>query len=146
MADVTFKLDDKEFSAKLNKLTTCLDDFSKPLKKSAEELNDFYSNDVFESQGKDLGEKWKPLAPSTILARQMRKGYYKQPPITTNKILVWTGKLKSSFKSEVSRLKLRIFNIDNRFPFLQPDRPMLGINKKVETIVMDNLTEHLTIK
>ena len=59
-----------------------------------------YSKETFTSEGKP--EPWKPLAPSTVRARQKRQGYYKQAPSGTPKILHWTGKLENSNKKTIT--------------------------------------------
>ncbi len=56
----------------------------------------------FSSQGKRLGNPWRPLAPSTVKARARRWGYYRRPSAagvgSTRPILTWSARLRKSFR------------------------------------------------
>lgn len=55
------------------------------------------SDSLFKAQGTNVEKnpKWKNLAPSTVKARQMGWGYYKNKPSNPG-ILRWTGKMQES--------------------------------------------------
>lgn len=57
---------------------------------------------MFETQGVRGGAAWQSLAPSTVLARQRRTGYYGRRQATggvgpSSPVLVWSGRLRRSF-------------------------------------------------
>ena len=58
-----------------------------------------------------------------------RRGHYRNTPIATNKILIWTGALKNGFKKKVERMRLTISNNVKYFKYNQKTRAMLGINR-----------------
>ena len=56
----------------------------------------------FKTQGVQSGSRWAVLAPTTVLARTKRTGYYGQRSPTagagpTSPVLVWSGRLRRSF-------------------------------------------------
>lgn len=56
----------------------------------------------FKTQGVHSGSRWAVLAPTTVLARTKRTGYYGQRSPTggagpTSPVLVWSGRLRRSF-------------------------------------------------
>jgi len=133
---------------KINRMQTTLKSYKQPLEAAGGELVSYFGTEPFKTQGRELGEPWKAHSASTILARQMRRGYYAQAPVETNKILVWTGRMRAGFKKEAQNLKLRIFNTNENFKWNQPNRPMLGITDRVIKTVMTKLTDfiNLTLK
>lgn len=56
----------------------------------------------FATQGLQGGTPWAALKPRTVLMRTKRLGYYKQAPLggagPTSPVLVWTGRLRGSFR------------------------------------------------
>lgn len=81
---------DEELQRKLMRAGVAITSFASELKRSGQFLQDFYSNDVFQTAGSAIGERWAPLNPATIA----RKG--------NNRILVDTGKMKGAFKFKAS--------------------------------------------
>ena len=77
------------------------------------------------------------------MARRNRSGHYAKPPVTTGKILLWTGELKKGFTRKVERLRLTITNKVDYFKYNQGKRPMLGINNKVIEITMKHVGKYL---
>lgn len=141
---LSFTLNDTQVNKTLSDLAKGVKNFSKPFKKSAEKLLPFFSEGVFESQGKAVGESWRRLAESTLRARAARSGYYKRPPITTGKILIWTGRLKGGFKSEINPAHLRIFNVTPYFKYHQMgQRRMLAINSFVIEAVTREFNKYI---
>jgi hypothetical protein len=93
---------DKELSRVLLGVSTNLKDFTQPLHDSADYLKRTFSKDVFETEGRAIGEKWKRLSPATVAAKA-RKGQY-------GGILVATGLMQRSFQTIVSSDQAVIFN------------------------------------
>ena len=120
-----------------------LKSFQTPFTKAGDDLLGFFGGKVFDSQGSEMGMRWKPLAPSTLAARAKMSGYYANPPVERNKILVWTGRLRKGFRKAVSRTRLVIDNPDKKFAWNQSSRPMMGINKRVITIVIDKMEQYI---
>lgn len=139
---INFKLDDRAVKAKLNTIEKALYNPKKPLKDTETELMEYFGETVFNRQGDP--KPWKPLAPSTMLARSKGWGYYANSPQQRGKTLVWTGNLRKSFKSKLGRLKLTIGNTASYFRKHQlgedgtPKRQILSASKPVENIVLKN--------
>lgn len=141
--NVSIRQDGKKVRNKLKVLTNGLHDFKEPLKRTGEDLVKLYGDDNFDKQGQLIGKPWRKLSSTTLLARSQRRGHYKNDPISTDKILVWTGKLKSGFRKKVSRIKLVIDNTVEYFEFNQKKRPMLGVNRNVLAIISKNFTKYI---
>lgn len=143
MPTVTVSFNDQKLIKRLSTIGSGLESYREPLDEIGTELLDFYGGKVFESQGSELGVRWRPLAPATLKMRAERRGYYSNPPVDTNKILVWTGKLKAGFRKAVSRFKLVVDNPDPKFAWNHATRPMLGITKKVTDLVVIKMEQYL---
>jgi len=113
-----------------DKLDKGLDNFSKPLKLADQYLNREIQKN-FSTEGSTLSDGWSPLAPSTI---KRKKG---------GKMLVDSGKMKKSFQSQLTRMRLVISNPTEYFKYHQssksrkrlPRRQMLGLKQQqVKTI------------
>lgn len=147
--EVTFRIDDTKVKKTFKNLGRGLSSFQKPFNKAGDDLLRFYGTEVFDSQGRDNGERWKQLAASTLLARQNREGYYAQPPIAQGKILVWTGRMQRGFEKEVTPKRLRIFNEVPYFKYHQKaggrpaQRKMLALTSKVIDKVVKRILDHV---
>jgi phage gpG-like protein len=101
------------------------------------ELSNYYSGQVFDSQGAVLGVPWPTLAASTVL---YKRKYYPRYATTP---LIRTGVMRDSFRSRASARKVVIDNPTPYFKYHQstaprskiPYRPMMGINQDVRNIV-----------
>lgn len=139
---INLTLNDKAVKQKLSLIERGLSSPKEPLKNTETELMEYFSETVFNRQGSS--KPWKPLAPSTMLARGKGWGYYKNKPEQRGKTLVWTGKLRKSFKSTLGRFKLTISNTASYFRKHQlgedgtPKRLILNTDKPVEDIVLKN--------
>lgn len=142
--EIKISFDGREIDKKLNTIIKGVKNFQEPLEGTGKDLIEFYGEKVFESQGAALGEKWKPLAPATLMLRAQRRLHYAKPPIVTGKILIWTGALKKAFKKTVTKTRLVVENTSNYFKYNQPKRKILAINAKVIEIVLKNFHEYLT--
>ena len=54
---------DKQLSRRLLGLDGSLKDYTTPFRESADFLKTLFSRDVFETEGRAIGEKWKRLSP-----------------------------------------------------------------------------------
>lgn len=149
-AEWTFRVDSKQIEKKLTELGKATQDWSKPLDDLGKDLIDFYGNKVFSSQGfLATHRRWKPLSATTLKLRKERRGHYANTPIMTDKILIWTGRLKNSFYRQVDRLKLVIGNNAPYFMKHQlgegnvPQRKIIEVNAEVNKIIMDKLGKYL---
>jgi len=146
---LTIRIDDTEVKKKLDILKTGVKNFKKPLKVIGNKFLKIYSEDVFRTQGGAIGDKWKKLSPATLLMRRKRVGYYAQTPKTTSKKLVWTGKLQGGFNKTVTKTRLVINNTVDYFKYHQrstgrpPQRKMLGLTKKIVTIVIEEFNKYI---
>lgn len=146
---IEFTLDSTKVTKNLSGMVKGLSDYSKPLQAAGKDLLLLFGTEVFETQGKAIGENWRRLAASTLAMRAARRGYYAQAPVATDKILVWTGRLRSGFRQEVKQDTLRIFNIDPKFPYHQTpsgrpaQRKMLALTSRVVTIAVDRINEYI---
>jgi phage gpG-like protein len=141
-------LDDREVRLKLDKLVKGVSDLKPVFEDTGDELLKYYGDEIFEAQGTSSGDKWKNLAVSTAMNREQRRGYYKNTPIATNKILVWTGRLQKGFKKQAERTKLTIENTVPYFKHHQtgggrvPKRQMLKITNPSIKIITDTFTQY----
>jgi len=140
---VSIKYDDKEIKRYFNKVEKGLRDFKEPLGDSADELiKEFYGDKVFETEGAAVGKKWSPLKARTLQARARGYGHYAKSPITTGRVMIWTGALKKGFKKTVSSFKAVIENKVKYFKYANNKRPVFGINKEVMSIVEKNFEKY----
>ena len=146
--EITFSIDDTKVTKKLSLMKNGFSDCRKPLSAAGEKLLSLYGIEVFETQGGAIGDSWRSLAASTQNSRAKRTGYYRNPPIRTDKILVWTGRLQSGMKKEVTKDMLRIYNSVPYFRHHQtrggrtPQRKMLAITSRVITTVVDEISKY----
>ena len=85
---------------KLKKVGVQLDNFSEEFRKSGDFLVNFFSRDVFTSQGQIIGEPWKQLKPSYEFRKRVKwpgRGPLEQ-----------TGTMRKSFKAISSATFLKI--------------------------------------
>jgi len=134
---VKIKMDDRQVTKKLNTVTSGMKTMKEPFTDIGNKLLDFFGKKVFSTQGGAIGERWRGWSASTIEARLNRRGHYANSPISTNKILVWTGAMSKGFIKKVKRFSLEISNNVKYFRFNQKTRKMLAINKEVINIVID---------
>jgi phage gpG-like protein len=137
---------------RLTRANIALLDYSVALTAVGEELKRYYSNDVFATQGADIGARWPALAASTIKARS--GSHTRMIGASVGQPLVLTGKMKESFTAKVTPLSLTIGNSAPYFKYHQssaprtklPRRQMLGINEEVKRIVQTIIAEDVKKK
>ena len=147
---MTITLDKRQVDIKLNTVLSGLKNTKPLMKEIGQEAVTYFSDEVFQSQGREItGGAWRPLAISTLSARQRRSGYYKNAPETTGKTLIWTGKLRRGFIDLVEATKVTITNKVPYFKFHQLDggklkqRKMLSITQKLITIVTNKSLKYI---
>lgn len=149
MPAITIRLNDTKVKKKLIQVSKDVKDYRKPFKTMGDKLLVFFGKNVFKTQGRDIGERWRPLSAATLKMRKERRGHYKRTSIASNKILIWTGTLQKGFQKTVGKTKLVIKNPVKYFKYHQkatggpPQRKMLSINPKVIKIVVDELNKYL---
>jgi phage gpG-like protein len=136
----------KETEAGLKALEVKMHDFGTAMVAIGHALSDYFSNDVFESEGGALGKRWVSLSPKyeewkrshydgRLILEQtgtMRKSFTSEPDLTsvfvTNKATTRSGKsLFAIHQLGTSGGAGRGHNI--------PARPMIGINEGVRSII-----------
>lgn len=91
--------------------------------KASKELKNVFSNEVFRSKGREIGESWAPLSPAYLAAKR-KAGYPSQP-------LVRTGKMQKSFKDLVKADSATIWNAVNYFQYHQSNKPRSKLPRRV---------------
>jgi phage gpG-like protein len=114
---------EKQLSRRLIGLQSDLKDLRYPFQQSADYLKGVFSRDVFRTQGRAIGEKWKRLSPYTV-AQKARRGYPATP-------LVGSGAMQNSFQTLVSSDQAVIYNTAAYFPYHQSNKPRAKLPKRV---------------
>jgi len=139
-------MDTTEVNKTFSGMIDAAKDYSEPLNTAGKEMIERYSVTSFSpfaKQSTGHGEKWRPLAPSTLLARERRWGHYKRKPITTNKILIWTGDMMHGFFKITEKFKLTIDNKIDYFKHNQnTQRKMLYLDDSVMNILLRHLIKY----
>lgn len=135
---------DKELSRVLMGLGNSLSDYRQPFNSSAEYLKRTFSNDVFSTQGRAIGEQWKRLSPATV-AEKARLGYFSGP-------LIRTGRMQNSFRSVVQTDQAVVYNTAEYFKFHQskegrtgrlPRRVMIAMGQNQKATIVRYFQEYI---
>jgi phage gpG-like protein len=134
---------DKKIIKKLNKFSDQLLNFRVELGEIGKDLLEFYSNQVFTSQGIALVGKWKKLN------EQYRNRKGREFPGAG--ILQREGTMRRSFQRTTTRNALTIFNETDYFKYHQsseprtklPRRQMIGITNEKKRVIVDILQSGL---
>lgn len=133
---------DKETLARLEKLSTQLNDMSKPFKTAGNLLTKFYSSVPFASRGSVYGRAWPGL--SEAYAKRKAKLYPARP------VLIASGKMAESFKFQSTKELLRIYNATgDLFKWHQlgegnnPQRVMMLLDQQRKKVVVDEVETHV---
>lgn len=94
---------DKETIARLRKVGFDVTDFSQELKDVGQYVADFFSEDVFQTEGGVFGRRWAPLSPIYGLRKGTKWGFGKG-------VLEASGTLRKSFYYKAGRSKVAIGN------------------------------------
>lgn len=114
---------EKQLSRKLQIDASAIKDFRKPFTTAANSLKKIFEQDVFQTQGAVIGEKWARLSPYTV-AQKARLGFPLQP-------LVRTGFMRGAFKTAVSSDQAVIYNDAEYFKYHQSNRPRTRLPRRV---------------
>ena len=150
---------------RLSALGASLTDFQEALTGLGESLKLFYGDTVFGSQGQALGHAWTPLSATYD---QWKAKHY-----PGRGILEQTGTMRKSFYAKATPMTLFVGNSDVKFPWHQlgtgygggatfgigngggarigrgrnlPARPMIGVNSKVESMVVSAIEADVKAK
>jgi phage gpG-like protein len=124
--EINFTIEgEKQMSRRLLNLGANIKDFSPEFRESTNFLKSFFTNDVFDSQGKAIGEPWPA-----------RKGSYGWPPLQRS------GRMKKSFEASGEKTQGRVWNAVDYFKYHQSKLP----RHKLPRRVMMKLTETLKDK
>lgn len=124
----------EEELAKLHKLGDKLTNFESAMAKIGDEVKSYYVNDVFDSRGGAIGQKWVALSP---VYKSWKLKHYRNGSAN----LIATGTMHDSFKDDSDRNSATISNDTTYFQYHQlgtrrmPARPVFVINKAVRDIV-----------
>lgn len=113
----------KQLSRVLKGIGDGIKDWTPAFKESSEELAKIFANEVFDTEGRQIGEKWKALKPSYLAAKR-KAGY-------SGGILERTGEMRKSFKSQFSGSDGRIWNAATYFQYHQSDKPRKVLPRRV---------------
>ena len=113
---------EEQLSRKLKGLGGKVKNFKPEFKKSADFLSGFFSGEVFDSEGRAIGEKWPGGS-----------GYHK---------LQRTGRMRRSFKTKSKKFSGEVYNAMDYFKYHQSSRP----RGKLPRRVMMKLTNQLKDK
>lgn len=128
-----------QLSRVLLNVSNAVKDWTPALEKSAEDLIEVFSYDVFESEGAAIGEPWDPL--SAAYAKRKEKLY----PGTG--ILEASGLMRDSFTRLIDSTSLKIGNAAEYFKYHQssaprtsrlPRRIMMQLTLDLREIVVKN--------
>lgn len=138
MAFITVKVTgDVETINRLQKLGKSFLNFKLALDKIGEELESYFGNQVFASQGGAIDESWPALSP--------KYQAWKSKHFPGRGPLIQTGKMQDSF---THRSTASYVEVDNSAPYFKyhqstlprqkiPRRAMMGINDPVKSIISD---------
>ena len=86
-------------------------------------IRDFIKEDVFETQGRIIGETWKPL--------NKKYAIWKSKHYPGKGILEATGKMKSGFKYEAGKQSVVVGNVVDYFKFHQSNKPRTKMPRRI---------------
>ncbi len=136
----------KEMQHKLKKLGAGLYDMHRAMAMIGRELESYYENQAFRSQGGVFKQQWRPL--SRAYQKQKLQKWGSRP------LLVASGTMSRSFYHKSKRDSVTIGNTSKQFRYHQssstryilPRRQMIGVNSRVANIIKDAVREDVTRK
>ncbi len=127
----------KQLSRNLRGVSETMGSWQPAFKKIAKELKDVFSNDVFATRGKAIGERWAPLKPQYLAAKRAQ-GYPADP-------LIKTGEMKKSFKSMVKTDSATVWNAVAYAKYHQSNKPR-GVLPRRAMMKLGNNQKALVVK
>jgi len=122
-----------ELSRVLLNIGNAVQDWTPAFEQSAEDLVEFFSYEVFETEGGAIDEDWSPL--SMAYAKRKAKLYPDQG------ILEATGTMRESFLSQADATSLKIWNAAEYFKYHQSSAPRNKMPRRVMMKLTENLRE-----
>jgi len=122
---------EKQISRVLIGMASNLKDYTRPFRQSADHLTRIFSEDVFDTQGAAIGERWQRLSPYTV-AQKARRGFPATP-------LIGTGKMRGSFRSIVSTDQAVVYNTAPYFKYHQSKQARARLPRRVMMRLSENL-------
>lgn len=107
---------EQQLSRVLRGVGAGIKDWTPAFKETADELVSVFSNDVFASEGRKIGEKWDPLSPR-YLAQKRADGYGGKG------ILERTGEMRKSFQKLFKADHAEVWNSAAYFQYHQSKAP-----------------------
>lgn len=116
-------------------------------RKTAKELKDVFANEVFNTEGGAINERWSPLRPQ-YLAQKRKEGF-------NGGTLVRTGKMQKAFKSQFDPNSATIWNAVQYSKYHQsnkgrssnlPRRVMMKLGNDQKTMVVKIFHTHFINK
>lgn len=102
---------DKEEIARFRRLGDKLTNFQLAMQSLGKELKNYYSQDVFRSEGGMYGQRWMRLSPA--------RAAYKRIHYPSKGMLIATGRMQNSFRMYADRNSVTIDNSAPYFKYLQ---------------------------
>lgn len=121
--ELVFEIEgDTQLIRRLQGVEIGMKNFSPEFKKTGDLLLKTFREN-FKSEGRDIGEPWKPLKPETLIQKQ-RLGFAPD-------ILVRTGALKGGFKARPSQFEVVVSNLVDYFSYHQSNRPRNKLPRRI---------------
>lgn len=114
---------EQQLARRINEIDARVNNLRPAFGKAVKELKSVFSNEVFETRGRAIGENWPPLSPQ-YLAQKRKRGYPSQP-------LVATGKMKASFKTMFDANRGEVWNSVHYFQYHQSNKPRKKLPRRV---------------
>ena len=114
---------EKQLSRNLGFLVSSIKDWTPAFKQAGDDLVRVFSTDVFNTQGRAVGESWQPLKPG-YAAQKARRGYPTTP-------LVTTGQMQRSFQSLYKADFAAVWNNAFYFKYHQSNKPRKRLPRRV---------------
>ena len=132
-----------QLSRLVTDLSATVQDWSPALSQSSDDILEFITNDVFDTEGEALGQPWQPLSAKYAVWKE--KNYPGQP------ILQRTGAMRQGFISAVDSSTLTIGNSISYFPYHQslaprrvlPRRAMMQLTDNLKATIIQNFREQM---
>lgn len=122
--NITWEIEGEvQLARRLRIITDGIEDFKPAYEKAGKAVKEVFEGEVFESEGRVIGEKWQPLSPVT-LAQKAKKGYSSKP-------LVATGLMKDSFEYEATSDMAVVNNTTEYFKYHQSKKPRTRLPRRV---------------
>ena len=114
---------EQQLLRQLRGVSESVKDWKPAFKKTVSELKRTFQNDVFATQGREIGEKWPPLKPM-YLAQKRAQGFSGGP-------LVKSGKMQKGFQTLFKSDMGAVWNSVAYFQYHQSNKPRTKLPRRV---------------